>query len=64
MFLLSVGSFVFTFLQIFPFGVIGENVTLMMRKNLYGSILRKHIGWFDSQDNTPGVLSAAMASEA
>lgn len=35
-----------------------------MRKSLYQSILKKHIGWFDDKENTPGVLSSTMATEA
>jgi len=46
------------------FGVIGENVTLIMRKQLYASILSKNIGWFDHKDNSPGQLSSTMATEA
>ena len=64
MFLLSAGAFVFSFNQLISFGVIGENVTLKMRMDLYGSILSKHIGWFDDKDHTPGVLSSTMATEA
>ena len=32
--------------------------------DLYKSILQKNIGWFDEKDNTPGVLSSTMATEA
>ena len=31
---------------------------------LYGSILSKHIGWFDEKDNAPGQLSTVLASDA
>lgn len=64
MFLLSAGAFFFTFFQYSSFGIIGENVALYMRKELYTSILQKHMGWFDHIENTPGVLSATLASEA
>ena len=43
--------------------MIGENVTMRVRKELYGSILRKHIGWFDDKLNAPGVISASMAAD-
>jgi ABC-type multidrug transport system fused ATPase/permease subunit len=62
--LLCIGAFAFTFLQMVSFGVIGENVTLIMRKALYSSILSKNIGWFDNKDNSPGQLSSTMATEA
>lgn len=48
----------------YSFGVIGENVTLRIRQQLYGTIIRKNIGFFDVKDNAPGVLSATMASDA
>lgn len=64
MFLLSCGAFIFSFFQLTAFGVIGENVTLVMRKQLYASILGKHIGWFDEKDHSPGQLSSTMATEA
>ena len=64
LFLLCVGAFTFGFIQITSFGVIGENVTLIMRKALYSSILSKNIGWFDLKDNSPGQLSSTMATEA
>jgi ABC-type multidrug transport system fused ATPase/permease subunit len=64
MFLLCIGAFAFSFLQMVSFGIIGENVTLVMRKALYSSILSKNIGWFDSKDNSPGQLSSTMATEA
>jgi ATP-binding cassette subfamily B (MDR/TAP) protein 1 len=36
---------------------------MKIRKQLYGSILEKHLGWFDEKENSPGVLSATMASD-
>ncbi len=38
-------------------------MTLKVRRQLYSGILSKHMGWFDSKDNAPGVLSATMASD-
>lgn len=64
MFILSAGAFLLVSSQIFSFGILGENLTLLIRTDLYKSIIKKHIGWFDHPDNSPGVISAAMASEA
>lgn len=64
MFLASITAFFTALSQKFSFGVIGENVTLKIRKQLYTSILMKHMGWFDEKNNSPGVLSATMASDA
>jgi len=43
---------------------VGENITLKMRYNLYKSIIHKHIGFFDLRENSPGILTAVLASEA
>ncbi len=56
---------VFTgFIQKFLFGIVGENITLNMRFELYRGILKKHIGFFDQRENSPGVLTSVLASEA
>jgi len=64
MFITSVVSFFSCFGQQYAFGVIGENITLNMRDKLYSSILKKHMGWFDNRDNSPGILTSVLASEA
>lgn len=48
----------------FVFSYLGENVTFKIRQILYMSILEKHIGWFDLQENQSSVLTSAMASES
>lgn len=48
------GAAFFIFMQKFSFGRIGETVTLRIRRNLYSSILSKHMGWFDTKENSPG----------
>jgi ATP-binding cassette subfamily B (MDR/TAP) protein 1 len=64
MLIVSILSFFTAVSQKFSFGVIGENVTMKIRKQLYSSILSKHMGWFDDKNNSPGVLSSTMASDA
>jgi ATP-binding cassette, subfamily B (MDR/TAP), member 1 len=64
MLIVSVLSFFTAVSQKFCFGVIGENVTMKIRKQLYKSILSKHMGWFDDKNNSSGVLSTIMASDA
>ena len=51
------------FLRSICFLIIGENVTIKMRKKLYMEILKKNIGWFDDRENNSSVLTTAMASE-
>ena len=43
------------------FGITGENITLKMRETLYESIIKKHIGFFDDRDNSPGILTTVLA---
>ena len=63
MFLLGLGVMVFGFLQKFFFGIVSENVTKSVRMELYGQIMRKHVGWYDIKDNNPGSLTALLAGE-
>lgn len=46
------------------FGILGENVTFHIRKDLYSSILRKHIGFHDFRENGSSVLTSAMAEDS
>jgi ATP-binding cassette subfamily B (MDR/TAP) protein 1 len=45
------------------FGILAQNITINIRRNLYRSILSKHAGWHDNQENAAGVLSAILASD-
>jgi ATP-binding cassette subfamily B (MDR/TAP) protein 1 len=56
-------TLIFSFISKFSFGLLGENVTLKIRFDLYTSILRKNIGWFDDSGNSPSVLTSAMAQD-
>lgn len=51
------------YLNKYMFGVVGENVTIKIRKVLYASIMRKNIGWFDDRENAPGILTSSMAQD-
>lgn len=51
------------FFSAYFFAVVGENVTLKIRQDLYRGVLRKHIGWHDDRDNAPSVLTSAMAQD-
>jgi len=47
MLIMACGAFLTGFSQKFSFGIIGENVTANIRKQLYRKIVEKHQGWFD-----------------
>jgi len=54
-------SLIAIFFQRWCFAILGENVTLSLRKLLYKSILMKHYGWFDFKEHGSSVLTSAMA---
>ena len=47
----------------FSFGCLGENMSRNIREEWYGSILRKHVGWFDHPENTAGQLTTILSTE-
>ena len=51
------------FLKKYYFGILAENVTFRVRKDLYSSILQKNIGWHDDRDNGSSVLTSAIAQD-
>ncbi|KER32692.1 hypothetical protein T265_12778, partial [Opisthorchis viverrini] len=46
------------------FGMSGERLTQRLRSQLFKAILSQDIGWFDRQENQPGILTARLATEA
>jgi len=63
MFALAVGMCVLKIGQRVCFSLVAENMTIEIRKELYLSFLRKHIGWHDDKDNSSGVLSSMLAGD-
>lgn len=45
--ILGAVTFISYMLKSYLFSVLGENVTLEVRRLLYRSILEKNVGWFD-----------------
>ena len=64
MLIFSLISLITGFCQKFSFGVIGENVTTNVRRELYRKIIEKHQGWYDERDNAPGILTSTLSSDA
>ncbi|CAI2362505.1 unnamed protein product [Moneuplotes crassus] len=56
-------SFIATYLQKLSFGILAENMTKEIRKDLYQAIIKKHIGWFDLEENNIGGLTATLTSD-
>jgi ABC-type multidrug transport system fused ATPase/permease subunit len=61
---ISLLSLFIGFLMKYSFGIIGENVTFYLRKELYQSILIKDMSWFDIRENDTGVLTSVLSNEA
>lgn len=45
------------------FGIVSENITENMRRDVYTSVLRKHMGWHDIRTNNAGMITAVLAGE-
>eukprot|EP01133_Synstelium_polycarpum_P018363 gene18363-21975_t len=62
--LLAAGSGIANFFQVFSFTYIGEKLTYLLRRHSFRSIIRQDIGWFDLPENSTGVLTANLATDA
>jgi len=56
-------SFVATYFQKLSFGILSENMTKGIRRDLYKAIMSKHAGWFDLPENNIGVLTSTLTSD-
>lgn len=61
--LIAVISFLATYTQKVCFGIVSETMTKEIRRELYHSMLRKHIGWYDLRENSLGVLTSILSSD-
>ena len=59
--ILAVVGFFAVMVQKSLFGALSEKVAEDIRKLLYGSILQKHIGWFDNRENSSSILTSTLA---
>ncbi|XP_038576393.1 bile salt export pump isoform X1 [Micropterus salmoides] len=62
--IVAVASFLFQFLQGYAFAKSGELLTRRLRKVGFQAMLRQEIGWFDDPTNSPGALTARLATDA
>ncbi|CAH8853029.1 unnamed protein product [Trichobilharzia szidati] len=61
---LGVVQFIIGILQGYLFGVSGERLTKRLRSNLFDSMLKQEIGWFDKAENQAGALTAFLSTDA
>ncbi|XP_044534852.1 ATP-dependent translocase ABCB1-like [Gracilinanus agilis] len=57
-------SFITFFLQGFTFGKAGEILTKRLRYQVFKSMLRQDVSWFDDPKNTTGALTTRLATDA
>ncbi|XP_024534012.1 ABC transporter B family member 10 isoform X3 [Selaginella moellendorffii] len=57
----TVGIYV---LEHYFFGVMGERLTMRVRKMMFSNILRNEIGWFDREENNSSLLASRLSSDA
>jgi ATP-binding cassette subfamily B (MDR/TAP) protein 1 len=62
--MLSIAALFTGFFQKLSFGLIGENVAFNIRKALYTKLIQKHQGWYDQRENSPGILTTTLSSDA
>lgn len=46
------------------FGIAGENLTKRLRIEMFVSMVRQEMGWYDRKENGVGALCARLSSEA
>lgn len=51
-------------LKIYLFGIAGEKLTMRLRVQMFTSMLRQEIGWYDQKENGVGALCSRLSSEA
>ncbi|KAG0626974.1 hypothetical protein M758_2G165000 [Ceratodon purpureus] len=51
-------------LQHYFYGLMGEVLTMRVRKKLFSSILTQEVGWFDEEKNNSNLVSARLATDA
>lgn len=60
----TVGTVVIYVLQHYYYGLMGEILTMRVRKMLFSSILTQEVGWFDEESNNSNLVSARLSSDA
>jgi ATP-binding cassette subfamily B (MDR/TAP) protein 1 len=61
---LAIGAFLANFLQLYAFGIMGENLTCRLRQLTFSALLRQNIGYFDLPENGTGALTSKLAKDA
>eukprot|EP00300_Choanocystis_sp_HF-7_P000016 c10014_g1_i1.p1 GENE.c10014_g1_i1~~c10014_g1_i1.p1 ORF type:complete len:1250 (+),score=337.09 c10014_g1_i1:139-3750(+) len=60
---LAVGSFIVNFLMVYSFAVVGQKMTISLRKLVFNSLLHQDMGYFDDPLNGVGVLTSRLETD-
>jgi ATP-binding cassette, subfamily B (MDR/TAP), member 11 len=52
------------FLYNFSFGMVGDKIVFHMRMKVFEKLLRLPMSYYDRKENTPGIISTKLATEA
>eukprot|EP00198_Chlamydomonas_reinhardtii_P007903 XP_001697240.1 MDR-like ABC transporter [Chlamydomonas reinhardtii] len=63
-FVIAVSAFIALSVQQVAFGRVAQAVSGRVRVQLFGSILRQEVAWFDDADHSSGKLTANLATDA
>ena len=58
------GALLFSIVQGWCFGVMGQRLARRVRSMLLAAILRQDIGWFDKEENNSGQLVSRLSTDA
>lgn len=61
---IAIASFITVFCQIIFFIIVGEGLTLRIRRDCFAKMLRMPGSWFDVPRNNPGALASRLSSDA
>jgi hypothetical protein len=61
---LGFAMFIVVVCQRYAFGVLGERLTLKLRRVSFATLLRQNIGFFDDEMHQPRLMGAKLATEA
>jgi ATP-binding cassette, subfamily B (MDR/TAP), member 1 len=46
------------------FGIIGENLTMRLRKSTFTAMLTQEVAWYDDPKNSTGALCSRLSGDA
>eukprot|EP00475_Leptophrys_vorax_P021214 TRINITY_DN2894_c0_g1_i1.p1 TRINITY_DN2894_c0_g1~~TRINITY_DN2894_c0_g1_i1.p1 ORF type:complete len:1165 (+),score=378.73 TRINITY_DN2894_c0_g1_i1:197-3496(+) len=63
-FAIAAGIAIFSMVAGVVYGKVGEVLTFRLRNQLFDHLLKQEIAWFDLPENSPGILSTRLATDA